>query len=101
VSRHTAINPNSAPRICFFCIGVPIFVGQPNVTIAGEGTGTRIGGTPSVFILGIKSQYPQAITAAHYPQISGAATVLDNSVKGPKYGLQLREEFEARKKDLA
>ena len=66
----------------------PIFVGYPNVTIAGEGTSTRITGTPTMFLLGIKRQYPQAITREHFPHINGDAGVLDDSVKGRKYGLR-------------
>lgn len=66
----------------------PIFVGWPNVTISGEGMGTAVGGAASAFILGIKKQYEQEITAEHYPKISQDAGFLDNSVTAAKYGLR-------------
>jgi len=66
----------------------PIFVGYPDVTITGEGMGTYLSGAATAFILGIKTQYPQAITIGHYPKISQDAGILDDSVRGSKFGLR-------------
>jgi hypothetical protein len=66
----------------------PVFVGYPNVTIAGEGAGTRITGSGIMIVLGIKPQYAEQIAAGHFPAISGAAGVLDASMKDPKFGLR-------------
>jgi len=79
----------------------PIFIGQGNVTIMGQGQGTKLGITndcTAPLCLGVKSgiNYAgrtdtygtgQTITPSHFPQISGVTPmVLDASVTG-KYGL--------------
>ncbi|MDB5290053.1 MAG: hypothetical protein JWL69_1294, partial [Phycisphaerales bacterium] len=69
-------------------LGRPVFVGSGNITLAGEGSGTRISGGNTLFILGCKQRYGDAISAGHFPPIDGEAGVLDKSVKDPRHGLR-------------
>jgi hypothetical protein len=66
----------------------PVLVGHPNVTIAGDGSGTRLFGCDVLFVLGLKSQYKEPIGPGHYVPLSGAAGILDNSVREPHFGLR-------------
>jgi len=70
----------------WYMLDHPVFVGYPNVTITGEGTTTRLAGTPTMFILGAKAQYAQAITPRHYPPITDNGA-LDDSVHN-RFGLR-------------
>jgi len=69
-------------------IGRPVFVEYPNVTLAGDGSSTALRGGGTMLVLGMRRQYAQAITDAHFPPISGEAGVLDASVKDAKFGLR-------------
>lgn len=70
-------------------LSAPIFVGYPNVTIEGEGAGTRLSGDGgNVFLLGMKPQYDPPITAGHFFPVGGAAGWLDSSVAQVHFGLR-------------
>lgn len=66
----------------------PVFVGYPNVTLAGEGAGTRVFGGATFFLFGVKQQYAQLSPEEAFPLISEKGGALDASVKGARYGLR-------------
>lgn len=66
----------------------PVFVGYPNVTVAGDGAATRINGGGTLFILGMRVQDTQPLSAGHRPLITGESGVFDASVTGARYGLR-------------
>ncbi len=66
----------------------PIYISDPNVTVAGEGSGTRVNGPGILFVLGASRRYPEAISPGHFPPITDDSAMLDPSVTEAKFGLR-------------